>query len=412
MRELIRHILREELNEQRVPPSYWTPDTLKQRAEEFKTEGDFIKYASSAYQTARRMGVLDYVLQNIQRTDRKKYTKDEVAKEALKYTNRNAFKKGSSSHYRAALAHKWIDDVSKHMTPSYKTWNKQDVEKEALKYKYPSEFEYNSPKAYGAAVYHGWLQDVTSHMGKLGSLKKRMVYAYEFPNNYVYVGLTYHKDKRNDQHMKSGPVFTHIKESGFTPIRIEISDYIDAQEASKLEQSTENDYRDKGWNILNIAKPGVLGGSNIIWNIDSVKIESNKYKTLSDFRKNNPKAYDAARRNGWLPNLGLTDTQTKWDYNSVKTEAMKYKTRNEFANNNTGAYQFAVRNKILDDITSHMDIKKIKWTKELASQEALKYKTRVDFSKGSKKAYDASLKYDWIDDITKHMVPKRKNQFG
>jgi hypothetical protein len=412
MKELIRRILREELNKQRVPPNYWTPDTLKQKAEEFKTAGDFIKYASSAYQTARRMGVLDYVLQNLQRTYRKKHTKDEVAKEALKYTNRHAFQKGSPSHYRAAFNHKWIDDVCKHMESPYKSWAKEDVEKEALKYNYPSEFEKNSPKAYSAAQRHGWLNDVTSHMGKLGSIKKRMVYAYEFSDNYVYIGLTYHKDKRNDQHMKSGPVYKHIQETGLIPIRIEISDYIDAQDASKLEQLTENKYRNEGWNILNQAKTGLLGGNILIWTPETVRNESQKYKTLSDFRNYSPKAYNAARRNGWLPELGLLNTQIKWDFDSVQKEAMKYKTRKEFSLNSKGAYVFALRNKILDDITKHMDVKKIKWTKELANTEALKYKTKGDFAKNSKKAYETANKHKWLDDITKHMIPKQKNQFG
>jgi hypothetical protein len=404
MKELIKYILQEYLNEQRVPRGYWNPETLKQEAEKYKSEGEFILKSSSAYQTARRMGILDYVLQNLEKTDRKKYTKDEVAKEALKYSNRNAFKKGSKSYYRAAIAHKWIDDVSKHMESPYKSWGKEDVEKEALKYNYSSEFEYNSPKAYGAAQYHGWLSDVTSHMGKLGSIKKRMVYAYEFSDNYAYIGLTYHKDKRNDQHMKSGPVYKHIQETGLTPIRIEISDYIDAQDASKLEQSTENKYRNEGWNILNQAKPGVLGGSTPIWTPETVKKESLKYQTVKDFRLGSPKAYNAANRNGWVPELGLIDTDVRWDYESVSNLAKKYKTRKEFSNNNNGAYQFAIRNKILDDITKHMDVKQIKWTKELAAQEALNYKTRNEFAKGSKKAYDAANKYRWLDDITKHMV--------
>jgi predicted GIY-YIG superfamily endonuclease len=249
-------------------------------------------------------------------------------------------------------------------------------------------------------------------MGKLGSIKKRMVYAYEFSDNYVYIGLTYHKDKRNDQHMKSGPVYKHIQETGLIPIRIEISDYIDAQDASKLEQLTENKYRNEGWNILNQAKTGLLGGNILIWTPETVRNESQKYKTLSDFRNYSPKAYNAARRNGWLPELGLLNTQIKWDFDSVQKEAMKYKTRKEFSLNSKGAYVFALRNKILDDITKHMDVKKIKWTKELANTEALKYKTKGDFAKNSKKAYETANKHKWLDDITKHMIPKQKNQFG
>lgn len=396
-----------ELNKRRVPPNYWTPDTLKQTADKFNTQREFIKYETSAYQTARRMGVLDYVLQNLQKTYRQNHTKDDVAKEALKYTNRHAFQKGSLTYYRAAYNHNWLDDVCKHMVSPYKSWSKEDVEKEALKYKYSSEFMSNSYKAYSAAQRHGWLNDVTSHMDKLGSIKKRMVYAYEFPDNYVYVGLTYHKDKRDYQHMKSGPVYKHIQETGLTPIRIEISDYIDAQDASNLEQLTENKYRDEGWNILNRIKPGVLGGSISIWTPEIVRYESQKYKTLSDFRKHNPNAYNAARRNGWIPKLKIVDTKVKWDFNSVQKEAMKYKTRSEFKFSAKGAYEFASKNKILDDITKHMDVKLIKWTKEMVKIEALKYKTRGDFSKKSKKAYDVAYRRKWLDDITKHMGVKK-----
>jgi len=404
MKELIRNILKNYILEQRVPRGYWNPETLKQEAEKYETEGEFIQKSNSAYQTARRMGILDYVLQNLKPTERKKYKKEDIIKLAKKFNKKNDFKKAYPLLYNVARKHGWWDEASSHMVDAYLKWNKEDVHKEALKYKYPSEFEKNSSKAYGAAAYNGWLDDVTSHMEKLGSLKKRMVYAYEFPDNFVYVGLTYHKDKRHDTHMKSGPVHRHMQETGLTPVRIEVSDYIDAQEASRLEQSTEKKYRDEGWNILNQAKPGVLGGSTPIWTPETVRAEASKYETLADFRKHSPKAFGAAQRNGWVPELGLKNTDVRWDYESVAALAKKYKTRKEFGDNHHGAYQFATRNKILDDITKHMEVKQIKWTKELAAQEALNYKTRNDFAKGSKKAYHASLKYGWIDDITQHMV--------
>ena len=403
MKELIKNILREYIEEQRVPRGYWNPETLKKEAEKYKTEGEFIQKSNSAYQTARRMGILDYVLQNLERTDRKKYKKEYIIDLAKKFNKKNDFKRVHRNLYNIARKHGWWDEASAHMVDAYNTWSKEDVHKEALKYEYPSEFFYNSPKAYGAALYNGWLDEVTSHMGKLGSRKKRMVYAYEFPDNFVYVGLTYHKDKRHDSHMKKGPVYRHIKETGLIPIRIEISDYVDAQDASKLEQTTEKKYRKDGWNILNQAKPGVLGGTPI-WTPETVRAESSKYKTIADFRKNSPKVYNAAYRNGWIPELGLENTDVRWDYDSVAALAKKYQTRAEFGNNHHGAYQFAVRNKILDDITKHMEVKQIKWTKELASQEALNFRTRSEFAKGSKKAYDAASKYGWLDDITKHMV--------
>jgi hypothetical protein len=403
MRELIKRILHEEFNII-SEANKWTPELVKSIASQYTTLKEFISNDGNAYRAALKLGIMDEILSNMTLTSRFKYKKEDIIDLAKNFNKKNDFKKAHINLYNVARKYGWWEEASKHMVDAYQTWSKEDVEKEALKYQYPSEFFYNSKKAYAVAQYHGWLEDVTSHMGKLGSIKKRMVYAYEFSDNFVYVGLTYHKDKRNDQHMKSGPVFKHIEKTGLTPIRIEISDYIDSQDASKLEQSTENKYRDEGWNILNQAKPGVLGGSTLIWTPETVRKESSKYQTVKDFRLSSPKAYNAAQRNGWVPELGLINTFVKWDFDSINKEAKKYNSRKEFERGNNGAYQYALRNKILDDISQHMIVKNINWTKELAAQEALNYKTRNEFANGSKKAYDAAYGYGWLDDITKHMV--------
>jgi hypothetical protein len=43
MKDLIKQILLEYVMEQRVPRGYWTPETLKQEAEKYNTEGEFIQ---------------------------------------------------------------------------------------------------------------------------------------------------------------------------------------------------------------------------------------------------------------------------------------------------------------------------------------------------------------------------------
>jgi hypothetical protein len=73
MKELIRHILREhtkEIGEQRIPQ--WNLENLKKEALKYNTEKDFIKFSNSAYQTARRLGVLDQILSHVQRNVRRK----------------------------------------------------------------------------------------------------------------------------------------------------------------------------------------------------------------------------------------------------------------------------------------------------------------------------------------------------
>ena len=409
MKDLIKRILREEfiIEQKNIK---WTKELAHQEALKYKSKSEFEKGSNKAYNSAIYNGWLNDITQHMT-PKYKTWTYDEVYQEAQKYNSKNEFKINSPSYYRAALRNKWIDNVTKHMSPKYNVWTIEKTKKEAEKYTSRSQFERESPQAYGAAHYNGWLPEITKHMEYLGNRASRLVYAYEFPDNHVYIGLTFNKDKRDDQHLKSGTVFNHRIKTNLEPIRVLKSEYIDSQEASKLEGNVLNDYKKNGWIVLNKVKTGNLGGNVVKYTFDYVAKLASKYITQFDFRKNEPKAYDAAYRNGWLDELGLTKTFTNWDYDSVKKEAQKYNTRNDFRVNNIGAYDFAKRNNILDDITKHMIPQKIKWTKEMTHKEALKYKKRIDFAKNSKKAYDAASKYKWLDDITTHMGPKNKNQF-
>jgi hypothetical protein len=409
MKNLIKNVLNEYLNEQKVNLK-WTKELAHQEALKYNSKSEFEKGSNKAYNAAIYNKWLNDITQHM-KPKNKKWTYDEVYNEARKYSFRDEFKKKSPAHYSAALRNKWINQVCSHMKPRYIKWTKEMVKKEAEKYTSRSEFERESPKAYEAAYYNGWLKEITNHMEYLGNRVSRLVYAYEFPDNSVYVGLTYNKDKRNDQHLKSGSVYQYKIKTNLTPVRVLKSDYIPAQEASKLERKILQDYANRGWNILNRVEAGNLGGNTIKYSEEMIKDIASKYKTQQDFRLNEPKAYNAAKRHGWYDSLGLENTFNTWDFDKVKDEALKYNSRNEFRKNNIGAYDFAKRNNILDDITKHMK-KRTQWTKELAKIEALKYLTRIDFAKNSKKAYDAASKYGWLDDITTHMTPKRKNQFG
>ena len=361
MKELIRHILREhtkEIGEQRIPK--WNLENLKKEALKYNTEKDFIKFSNSAYQTARRLGVLDQILSHVQRNVRRKYTKEEITQEALKYKTRNAFKIGSFPYYRAALKYGWIDDVTQHMMPSYETWTKDDVMKIASQFTNRDEFRKNNSKAYAAAHYNGWLEDVTKHMEYLGSHSRRLVYVYEFPDNFAYIGLTYNKDRRDDSHMKLGPVFNHMNETGLVPKRVLISGYIDAQDASNLEKETAKKYYEKGWSILNSARPGTLGGA-LIWTLTKVKKEASKYDNIGEFRRNSFPAYSAAKRNGWISELNLEDTDFKWTLDKVRKEAEKYTTMNDFIRGSKRAYNAAYYHRKkgwLDNIKSFFLTKK------------------------------------------------------
>jgi predicted GIY-YIG superfamily endonuclease len=96
----------------------------------------------------------------------------------------------------------------------------------------------------------------------IGNLYKRCIYAAEFDNNFVYIGLTYSFNKRINEHLtdKKSKVFKHIKETNIFPEFKKLTDYIDNLKAKEYEEYYLNNYKNNNWNILNVAKTGALGG--------------------------------------------------------------------------------------------------------------------------------------------------------
>jgi hypothetical protein len=204
---------------------------------------------------------------------------------------------------------------------------------------------------------------ITSHI-QYYNLSKRLVYSFEFydENNKpagVYVGLTYDSEKRKGVHetginyvgeeektavtkfMKDHPTFTYVYK--------EKTDYIEANEAKEMEKHIEREYFTKGWNVLNIAPTGGLGG--IGKSLKQIKKELDYVynvvgiKTLKDLQ--NSKEY--IKLYAWAQYWGLHDPKSedfllgkferKNDYRKTDDEVMddvkKYNSYDDFFNDKT-----------------------------------------------------------------------------
>ena len=245
-------------------------------------------------------------------------------------------------------------------------WTKEMCHKEALRFKSKSEFQFNSKSAYNKSLDKGWLDEICLHMEILGNKFKRCIYVYEFSDNYAYIGLTYnikerHKDRLKD---KNDSVTKYINKTGLKPIRKQLTDYIDVEEAIKMEEYYVNFYKENGWNILNKVKTGSIGGNNLKWTFDKCKEEALKYKTRNEYKMGSESSYQKARINGWLDDICLhmekrnNNPINYWTYEKCHELAIKYKFRTEFKNENRSAYNSAYKNKWLDDICSHMPKRK------------------------------------------------------
>ncbi len=158
------------------------------------------------------------------------------------------------------------------------------------------------------------------------------------------------------------------------------------------------------------------------WTVENLKNEALKYKTRAAFRKGNKSAYNAAMTLGiyveitahmprYVDRKGENHPQFKWDIESIRKEALKYKTMAEFEKRSRGAYKAALKLNILDIVCGHIEYLRKYWTFEELKQEALRYTSRTQFKKNNLSAYQSARNSKILDTICSHM-PKRVDQSG
>lgn len=234
-----------------------------------------------------------------------KWTKEKCQEEALKYYNRVDYKKLNSSSYEAARRNKWLEEICKHMLNPYEKsikWTKEKCQEEALKYNHRIDFKKNNPTAYNTSIRYKWSDEICKHMIRKNSLISRCIYAYEFNDNNVYIGLTYDLDNRHYRHINdsNSSVFKHITKMNITTLPIRLTDYISVEIASTLEGEYINKYKKNGWLILNRIKAGGTGGSKIKWTMEKCHEEALKYSSKREFRQNSKRAYVKALNSKWM----------------------------------------------------------------------------------------------------------------
>lgn len=238
-------------------------------------------------------------------------------------------------------------------------WTKELCQIEALKYTSKKEFKINSKNAYHGAHRHHWMDEICGHMITLGNRFNRALYAFEFSDNSVYVGLTFNLEKRKSQHLSTtrSAVYKHIEKTKINPEFKKLTDYTLVGKAQILEEYYINLYKSNGWILLNKAKSGSLGGDIIKWDHQNCKSEALRYEDRTSFSKNSPGAYKSASIYGWLDIYDHMEIKMKkkyWTKELCEIESKKYKTRNQFKKNSCDAYSYAYRNNLLDDICGHM----------------------------------------------------------
>jgi len=287
------------------PRGYWDIENCREEASKYTSRSQFKSNCSPAYSKARKNRWLDDICSHMILLQKPNgyWNIERCREESLKYNTRVSFGNNCSGAYGSASRNGWLDDLCSHMNPQKKQngfWTKEQCREEALKYDNYKDFIENCAGAIYASRVGEWYDEITSHFNIKGSRHKRFIYAYEFPDNHVYVGLTYNIKERMLNHLVKGTVFDYKESSKLEPKFIQLTDIpVEVETAKKLEGVYLNNYIDNGWIKLNKRATGAVGANYMKWNYDNCKKEALKYITINDFRLSNPSAYNSVKRNNW-----------------------------------------------------------------------------------------------------------------
>jgi predicted GIY-YIG superfamily endonuclease len=347
-------------------PGYWNKENCKKEALKYKSRLEFRKRACGAYDSSLRNHWIDevcYHMNTNKRNPKGHWTKERCIKAALKCDSRNEFHKKYPGAYNNCFVKKWLDEVCSHMRSVMPNgyWTKDRCYKEALKYKYRNEFSQKSASAYACASSRGWLSDICNHMSYKGSYMRRNIYAFEFENKIVYVGLTCDIPKRKGEHLtdNKSSVKKFIDTTGSKFEFKVLTGFLTEEEASNQEKKFIIKYKKEGWRLLNKSSGGTLGSGTKKWTKNRCQNEALKYKSRSEFQKKCSGAYKSSKRNNWIDEVcsHMITVQLPhgyWTKQKCIDKALEYKSRNEFQRENKGAYFAAWKNKWLKEMFAHI----------------------------------------------------------
>lgn len=394
--------------------NYWTKEMCSEEAMKYSSRTEFAKGSKSAYRKACREGWLDEIMPTSTRP-KGYWTKERIIEISNDCKSIVDFKRNAPIAYKIACSHGWKEDVHQHIETHHQQFTKEECRLEALKYNNKDEFKCQSPLHYHWAKSHRFLTEICSHMNNRGN--KRHVYVFEFEDHHAYIGLSLYPQRRGRQHLneEGSVVYKYIKE---TECRFSFKVLTDTPIDNAVQEEIRwiQRYKDAGWILLNKELDEKANDGSPKYTKEYCVLTAKKFLHRRDFQNSRSLVYNYALRHGFLDEIcqHMDSSVSRihyWTKEQCQEEALKYKTRKDFQEGCRGAYAAAYRNKWLDEICSHMERPTPHnryWTIEKCREEALKYSTRKDFQEGSGGAYNAAKRMGLLDSICAHMSKTNK----
>lgn len=127
----------------------WTEAQIRAEAVKYDSRSEFYRGAYSAYETAKRLGILD----EISRSSYEAWDLEKLKVEASKFGTKDAFRRGCASGHSYAYKHGFIKTLFPDARP-YRRWDDVSVRLEARKYHSKKAFKNGCESAYQWAIKH------------------------------------------------------------------------------------------------------------------------------------------------------------------------------------------------------------------------------------------------------------------
>lgn len=233
----------------------------------------------------------------------------------------------------------------------------EECYQKAKQYKFLLDFKIENKKMYNYALSKNWINDY-NWINKMSyedfKDKKRIIYAYEFPNNVAYIGLTNWPERRDNQHRskiiksKSSVREYSVLNNIEVPEMKILEENLTIVESQRAEQKWMGFYKQKGWTLINKVKAGSIGAQpSLKYTKEFIIEESKKYKNMQEMREKDRPCYNNMMKLNLkyicFPNSKFIENIPKpYEYTEdfIKKITSKYKTKAELRNNETRIYKW------------------------------------------------------------------------
>ncbi len=324
---------------QRAPNGYW--DIKENCLEECKNHDSITKvkkYAHGCYCSIKKHGwEKDMQFKEKQYEEREQVangywnTKENCFAEAKKYSSAYELQRNRYGCYVALKRNGWLLEAYPPKESGMKPMNywkdKEKILNAASECSTKMEFKRKHGGAFVAAVRYGWMEEISSGFNKTIKYMNledeiHCIYVYEI-NEFkaCYVGRTTNLHSRDLSHRRGRKhhdgsitydgLYTFCKKHGVEiPAPIIKEEKLNGEQSLIREDYWVNEYKNNGWNVINVAKTGRLSGSlGAIkkWTYEECKEFAKDYEYKTDLKKANYCCYDMCLKNGWFEEFGIKD---------------------------------------------------------------------------------------------------------